>query len=266
MNSNRHESIKTYDIFMGVVGLISLGLISFRFTLDDSNEVARLVDGFDTAICVLFFLDFWRNCWRSPDLKRYITTWGILDLISAIPVGNSFRWARLARLIRVFRLIKSFALIARAIRHERKSALLIGTMATATFTLAICSISVLHLEKDVAGANIRTAPDAVWWSVVTLTSVGYGDHFPITPAGKFMAGWLMLTGVMLVGAFAGIFADLLRSISWESSEPHSVALLMDEHTLLRSLTELRQELNELSVSLKKEEPGRQDRERPFSCR
>lgn len=240
--------VGVYDLFMAVIGIIGLGLICFRLTLDDHNEVAKLVDWFDSIICLAFLGDFVRNAMRANSLSRYLCTWGMLDLISSVPVMNSFRWARLARLIRVFRLIKSVAIIVRSVRRERKSALLVGTIAVAASTLAICCVGVLHFEQAVDGANIQTAEDAIWWSIVTLASVGYGDRYPITSEGRFLAGWLMLTGVVMFAAFAGIFADVLRSLSSTKPAESPTSRLVEEELLIEVLR-LQKEVHSLTQSL-----------------
>lgn len=238
---------------IAIVGLISLGLICFRFTLEDTSEVARLVDWFDTGICGFFFVDFVRNWVRAADRKRYLMTWGIVDLISSIPVSNTFRWARVARLIRIFRLIRSLTLIIRGVRNEKRSALLVGIVSASALILAVCSIGVLHFEQHAPGTNIQTADDAVWWSIVTLTSVGYGDHYPVTPAGRFLASWLMLTGLVIFAGLAGIFADLLRSISLQNWKKTESRLSLTEEEILKTILELQQELRTLSARVEQQE-------------
>ena len=68
------------------------------------------------------------------------------------------------------------------------------------------SIAILQFEA-VPGANIASADDAVWWAIVTLTTVGYGDRFPITPEGRIVAALLMAAGIGLFGTFSGFVAS-----------------------------------------------------------
>lgn len=67
------------------------------------------------------------------------------------------------------------------------------------------SISILQVET-VPESNIKTAGDAIWWAFVTITTVGYGDRFPVTSAGRIIAAFLMITGVALFGTFTGFVA------------------------------------------------------------
>jgi voltage-gated potassium channel len=73
--------------------------------------------------------------------------------------------------------------------------------------IVLSSVGILWFER-VEGANIRTADDAVWWSVTTVTTVGYGDRYPVTPGGRMIASALMVAGVGLFGALSGIVASL----------------------------------------------------------
>ena len=74
------------------------------------------------------------------------------------------------------------------------------------------AIAVLDAENATTGSRITNLPDALWWSLVTLTTVGYGDLYPITLEGKMVASILMLMGIGLVSAVAGIFATWLSGV------------------------------------------------------
>ena len=69
------------------------------------------------------------------------------------------------------------------------------------------SISVLQFEKGMPSANIQTAEDALWWAIVTMTTVGFGDRFPVTMEGRVIAAMLMICGVGLFGMFSGFIAS-----------------------------------------------------------
>ena len=69
--------------------------------------------------------------------------------------------------------------------------------------------------KHKTSANLANGPDVLWWSIVTMSTVGYGDFYPVTVGGRFMAVLLMFCGIGLFAMLAGVFADLLRSVSTE---------------------------------------------------
>lgn len=81
------------------------------------------------------------------------------------------------------------------------------------------AVAVLDAEQDAAGANISTFGDALWWSATTVTTVGYGGHFPVTATGRFVAVALMLVGIACVGAStAGVAAWLVAQVQAEDCD------------------------------------------------
>jgi len=84
--------------------------------------------------------------------------------------------------------------------------------------MTVSSVLVLQFEGRSPDANIKTGGDALWWALVTITTVGYGDFFPVTTLGRFTAAFVMLSGVGIIGALASILASLLLSPTAEESE------------------------------------------------
>ena len=70
------------------------------------------------------------------------------------------------------------------------------------------SLEILHLEQDAAGANITSASDALWYVIVTISTVGYGDQFPVTDRGRFMGALIIILGVAIFGTFTGYLANV----------------------------------------------------------
>jgi voltage-gated potassium channel len=226
-------------LFLCVVTLIG---VAIQVVLRPSGEVRTVLQMADTAACGLFFLDFLVTLRRAPDRWRYMYTWGWLDLLSSIPVFDAARWgraARLARLLRLLRGIKASVLLTEVVLlHRRRSAVLAAAL---TLLLALVSASVLILTvEDTAQANIRTAEDALWWATTTMTTVGYGDRYPVTTEGRVIAAALMASGVGLVGVLSGLLA------AW-FMEPVRTAEQRQED--LGELRALRQEIQDLRALL-----------------
>ncbi len=189
----------TYAILVLVVEtLLPLG--------EDTKQVLALAD---TFVCVLFALDFVVSLRRAEAKWRYLYTWGWIDLLSSIPAVHLLRWgrlARVARILRVLRGVRATKILAEFILERRAESAFLAAALLSLLLTVISSVAVLQFER-VPGANIRTPEDAFWWSIVTITSVGYGDRYPVTHEGRIVGAVLMIAGVGLFGTFAGFVAS-----------------------------------------------------------
>jgi voltage-gated potassium channel len=107
--------------------------------------------------------------------------------------------------VRVLRGIKATKEISAVLLQQRARNTFLAVSLLALLLVVTCSIAELHFET-VPEANIHTAADAVWWSFATITTVGYGDRYPVTPEGRVVAVMLMCAGVGLFGTFSGFVA------------------------------------------------------------
>ncbi|MBI9018710.1 MAG: ion transporter [Phycisphaerae bacterium] len=171
-----------------------------------SPDTLILLEYIDNIACGIFLVDFIYNAIRY---KRKYLKWGWIDFISSIPMIDGLRIGRVARVIRIVRLFRAFKSTKSAVSSifENKASGAFGTVAMISiFMLIFTSIAILHVEKG-TNANINTPSDALWWSFVTITTVGYGDYYPVTTEGRVIASLLMLTGVGLFGTFTGFVAS-----------------------------------------------------------
>jgi voltage-gated potassium channel len=243
-----------YQLVIVVVSVVSLGIMAALATRSLSTETRSILDVADLVVCCLFLVDFVVNVVTSKNRLRYLMTWGWLDLLSAIPTIDVARWgraARLLRLLRILRVIRAARIMAAlAFQHRAQNT----AMATALLLVTIIfasSIAILHFE-DVDGGNIRNGYDAMWWAVTTVSTVGYGDLYPVTWEGRLIAVLLMIAGV---GAFGTIAAGLA---SWfiQPADHSEVARLAEEVRHLRSVVEqaLERTGRESSVSTARPDP------------
>lgn len=172
-------------------------------------EVARALRILDTAICIVFLADFFVRLYRAPGKLRFMR-WGWIDLISSLPALPFLRWGRIVRVLRVIRILRasrSTAFILRCVLENRAKNALLCVVAL-SFVLVLCSSALILEFEPPDQSNIQTASDALWWSFVTITTVGYGDHYPVSAAGRVMASLLMVAGIGLFGTFTAFVADL----------------------------------------------------------
>ena len=204
-----------FDLFVAVTAIIALTLLTWRVFLDPTSETVHLIDLFDLGICVIFFWDFIRSLVIAPKKWKYLVTWGPVDLAASIPTIQFLRWTRVIRFFVLLRALKSVHAIVFSFRSNRRSAIVITGFLIAELTIIGSCFAVLYFEGQNPTANLKNAGDILWWSVVTMSTVGYGDFYPVTVGGRFMAVLLMFCGIGLFARLAGVFADILRTATSE---------------------------------------------------
>jgi voltage-gated potassium channel len=229
-----------YQLFMLVLCLYALAVLGAQVAIDLKPEIREILEYADYAVCGLFFVDFLLSLARAPNCWRYFITWGWIDLLSSIPTVEIARWGRLARVLRILRVIRGLRatkLLTTLVLRRRAENTCLAASLIALLLVVFCSVGVLHFEDD-PKSNIKTAEDAIWWSFATITTVGYGDHYPVTPEGRFIAAILMCAGVGLFGTFSGFLAAWFLTPS-ESEADSEMGLLRKEIAELRALIERR---------------------------
>jgi len=215
------KTSNAYNIFILVLTVLSLAVMVVML-LPISEATMKLLSVYDTLICVIFLIDFFLNLRGAAKKSDYfIKERGWLDLIGSIPslglftnagkYAGLFRLARLSRLARIVRLLRGEnkkTLIKDILENRSRYAMFLTILLT-ILVLSVSSVLVLQFESQSPDANIKTGGDAFWYSIVTITTVGYGDRYPVTPAGRITAMFIMFMGVGIIGALASILASLL---------------------------------------------------------
>jgi voltage-gated potassium channel len=237
-----------YLLFSLALSLFTLGMLATDALFKLDMRTREIIAWLDNGVCLLFFMDFALSFWRAESKSDYFFKWGWLDLLSSIPMIDSLRWGRLARIFRIFRILRgmrSAKLLAElAVQRRAESALLTAALLS-LLLLVFAAITILQLETAPT-SNIRSAEDALWWSVTTITTVGYGDLYPVTSAGRLLAGLLMIAGVGLFGALSGLVAAWLLRPAETRQEADLDALQAEIEALrlqLRLLAPSREERN-----------------------
>lgn len=208
-----------YEIFILVVTLLSLGVMgALILPLDEATITALSV--WDNIICFIFLADFLYNITGSrPRSHYFLHQRGWLDLLGSIPSLGLLQYAALLRLARLSRLARILRILGGQHRKElvrdvvanRGQYAMFVTVLLALVVLSVSSVFILQFESRDPDASIKTGGDALWWAVVTITTVGYGDFYPVTTLGRLTGVLVMFSGIGIIGALASILASLLMS-------------------------------------------------------
>jgi voltage-gated potassium channel len=209
------------DIFSLTLSIYVIVIIVIDTLIELNSEVSKLVHIIDHAICLFFFVEFIIRFSRAEDKLKYMK-WGWLDLLACIPMSDWFRGGKVVRILKIIRLLralKSLAYIAQILYKNRMRNVKTSLGLLFISLVIFSSIAILQFESYHEGANIKTAEDALWWSVVTVSTVGYGDRFPVTTEGRVVGMFVILCGIGIFTTLAGyIGARFLEDRREHSSE------------------------------------------------
>jgi voltage-gated potassium channel len=240
-----------YNIFILVLTILSLAVMVVML-LPISDATFKLLSVYDNLICVIFLIDFFLNLRGAAKKSDYfIKERGWLDLLGSIPsLGLLTNFGKFAGLLRLARLSR-LARITRLLRGENKKTLVKDildnrsryaaflTILLTILVLTVASVLVLQFESKSPDANITSGGDALWYSLVTITTVGYGDFYPVTAAGRITASFIMFMGVGIIGALASILASMLvgSSASPEEEAAEAAEPMLSVQEELKSVKE-----------------------------
>lgn len=216
-----------YNIFILVLTIFSLAIMVLLL-LPVSQAERDLLTMYDNTACIIFLIDFAMNLARTRPRRAYLVgERGWLDLLGSIPSFGFirftalFRLARISRLARITRLLRGQAgrdVVLDVLRNRGQYATFI-TILLAGIVLSVASILVLEFESRSPNGNIKTGGEAIWWGLVTITTVGYGDFYPVTLMGRLTGVFVMFAGIGIIGALASILASLLVSPTSNGPSP-----------------------------------------------
>ena len=203
------QALHPFNVLVFVLSLYVIVVLVVDSFTRLTPETHKLLRDIDYAICVVFFIDFLVRFFSAKNKLHYMR-WGWIDLISSIPVFEFFLAARLFRMIQLLRVLRAFRsmeMISKYYFHNKVKGAFTSVGIIAVLMVIFSAISILNVEKDAPNGNIKTAEDALWWAYVTITTVGYGDKFPVTTEGRIIAVALITVGVGLFGTFTAYVAS-----------------------------------------------------------
>jgi voltage-gated potassium channel len=230
------ERLGLLQVLTLILSVYVLVALFIQATVRLSPDTIRILNWIDFFVCVVFLTDFFVRFHSAPSKAKFLK-WGWIDFVSSIPMLDIFRVGRVVRIIRVFRILRAFRstkyLVVYFLRY-RKATSFTAVAATSFCIMVFAAIAVMNFEV-LPESNIKDAGDAFWWAFVTMTTVGYGDKYPLTAEGRVVACILMLAG-------AGMFATLTAFIASMFVQP-------DEKTAEGEVRQLAREVRALSEKI-----------------
>jgi voltage-gated potassium channel len=232
---------KIFDVSLLVVILLSILLVVLESVPSIERDYHYFLKISEWLITGIFSLEYILRIWIIQKPKSYIFSfYGIIDLLSVLPTylglflagSHGFMVIRALRLLRIFRIlklnryVKEGAIIVRALRQSR---IKISVFLFAVLTLVIIIGTIMYLIEG--GENGFTSiPRGIYWAVVTLTTVGYGDISPTTSLGQFFASFVMIIGYAIIAVPTGIVtAELTKQSTKTTSTQVCPYCLADDH-------------------------------------
>jgi voltage-gated potassium channel len=208
MNASDREHVSPWQVAILAMSVFVLAALFVETVFSLPPDVLKILRVSDTVICFVFIGDFLVRL-RRAESKAAFMKWGWIDLVSSIPTLDVFRWGRIARVVKILRILRAFRSTRILLNYffARRAEGVFASALCISFTLVIFSaIAILNVEK-VPDSNIKGAEDALWWAMATITTVGYGDRYPVTTEGRMLGAILMTVGVGLFGTFTGFVAS-----------------------------------------------------------
>ena len=234
MNNNRKKTYsvifesdtpagKTFDILLLAVILFSVFVVILESVPQLQDDYWQLFRIIEWIVTIIFTIEYLLRIWSANKSVNYIFSfYGIIDLLSVIPTYIAFFIAgaqslliiRAIRLLRVFRILKitrysnESTILVRALIASRVK---ISVFLFAVLTIVLIIGTVMYLIEG-ADAGFTSIPRSIYWAIVTLTTVGYGDITPQTAIGQFISGFVMILGYAIIAVPTGIVTgELVQS-------------------------------------------------------
>lgn len=195
------------DVPLTVLAVLWLPVLVLPLVIRVRGGVASTFDTIDYLVWAVFVVEYLVKLYLAPARWLFIRGHLVDLLVIAVPV---LRPLRLLRLLRLLTLARSGLILTSALKRARELLTHNGlhfVLLSVLTIVGVCSAVELAFEQHAHGTNIHNFGDALWWAVVTVTTVGYGDKYPVTAGGRGVAVVLMLTGIGLVGVLSATIAS-----------------------------------------------------------
>lgn len=237
---------KPMSLLSLILSFMALFVISGLLFFPLRPETRQVLIGLDFLICSIFMLQLSVDLIRSTNKLQFMKRHWI-DFLASLPMIEPLRYARLFSILRVVLVIRSSRNVIRQLLRNKHETTLASILLLMVILLTAGSSMMLFIEGHSPNANIKDGGDAMWWALVTISTVGYGDHYPVTDGGRILAAGLIICGVGLFGMISGLVTSMITSPSKvqttrsENKEKLLIELVEKQNEILRRLDNLEQQ-------------------------
>jgi voltage-gated potassium channel len=216
---------------LAAIALVFLGAYTVQVLAQPHGQVELWVDIVTTVCWAAFAIDYFTRLWLADDRRSWF--WRhLLDLaVVLLPMLRPLRLVRLVVLVTA---------LQKALGNAIRGRVVVYAAAGAVLLVYVASLAVLQAERGEPAATITSFGNALWWSVTTITTVGYGDEYPVTTTGRVVATLLMIGGISLLGTITATIASwIVQRVAEEdsSTQAATAAHVAELHTEIAALRE-----------------------------
>jgi len=212
---------RAFDILIQTLIVVSLIAFSIETLPGLSKETYIFLSNIETIVVIIFSIEYVLRIFVTEKKLSYIFSfYGLVDLLAILPYylsgSISLQTLRILRLIRLFRILKlaryneALRRIGKALSIAKEELILFGFVTL--MLLYLSALGIYHFEHIAQPDNFKSIFDSLWWAVATLTTVGYGDVYPITLGGRLFTFIVLMLGLGVVAVPTGIIASALATV------------------------------------------------------
>jgi len=228
IEQNDTKGGKYFDIFIQLLIILSILCFSVETIPDISQELKNILNVLEIVSVLIFTIEYLlRFIVSDSSIKFIFSFYGMVDLFAILPFyiasGIDLRSIRIFRLFRLIRLFKLFR-YSKAINRYKNAFSLIKTelaifLSATLFLIYVASVGIYYFENSAQPEQFSSVFHCMWWAIATLTTIGYGDMYPVTAGGKIFTSIIVIIGLGVVAVPTGLFASAItRSIKSEDGD------------------------------------------------